>query len=150
MTRIADRMPQVLLLMERSNKINRSLKAFCDTSVSTGRGGSKHRGQALRAHIETSNSRRKRVIDGRLTLTDCWNRSCARAMPTVAVRPRSPGCGKQNFPRFGISTIRCDSEECDEGGAEYLLEQGSELSRLLMPSADSTGGETPNASSTGW
>ena len=125
MSRIAKKMPQVMVLLEMSNKINRD------------------RMQGILRYERLYGPWRLHIVEGKrfeqpfrdleslgvngilagTTLTDLLEPVMSACVPTVLFDPLGPYADKGN-PLFRHSTMTCDSVSVGRLGAEYLLEQG--------------------------
>jgi LacI family transcriptional regulator len=125
MARIAQKMQQVMLLLEMSNKINRD------------------RIQGILRYERLYGPWRLHIVEGKrfeqpsrdlaslgvggviagTTLTELLEPVLRAGVPTVLFDPLDPQAMRA-FPRFRYSVICCDSEAVGRMGAEYLLEQG--------------------------
>jgi len=119
-------MPQVLLLLEMSNKINRDrLQGILRYERLYG---------PWRLHIIEGKRFEQPLRDIKMlgvngviagsTLTELLEPVMRSRLPTVLFDPLAPDAVNKKYPRFRYSTIRCDSEAVGRMGAEYLLEQG--------------------------
>lgn len=125
MSRIAKQMPQVMLLLEMSNKINRDrIQGILRYERLYG---------PWRLHIvegkrfeQPSRDIESLGVDGVIagtTLTELLEPVTRSRVPTVLFDPLDPQALKA-FPQFRYSTICCDSVSVGRCGADYLLEQG--------------------------
>ena len=125
MSRIAKKMPQVMVLLEMSNKINRD------------------RMQGILRYERLYGPWRLHIVEGKrfeqpfrdpeslgvngilagTTLTDLLEPVMSACLPTVLFDPLGPYADKGN-PLFRHSTMTCDSVAVGRLGAEYLMEQG--------------------------
>ena len=118
-------MPQVMVLLEMSNKINRDrIQGILRYERLYG---------PWRLHIvegkrfeQPSRDLESLGVDGVIagtTLTELLEPVMRARVPTVLFDPLDPQAIKA-YPRFRYSTICCDSGAVGRMGAEYLLEQG--------------------------
>ncbi len=125
MSKIAKQMPQVMILLEMSNKINRDrIQGILRYERLYG---------PWRLHIvegkrfeQPSRDLRSLGVDGVIagtTLTELLEPIMRAHVPTVLFDPLDPSATKAR-PLFRFSTICCDSVAVGRMGAEYLLEQG--------------------------
>jgi LacI family transcriptional regulator len=125
MTRIAKQMPQVMLLLEMSNKINRDrIQGILRYERLYG---------PWRLHIvegkrfeQPLRDLRSLGVDGVIagtTLTELLEPIMRARVPTVLFDPLDPHA-TEAYPQFRYSTVCCDSAHVGRLGAEYLLEQG--------------------------
>lgn len=125
MSRIAKKMPQVMILLEMSNKINRDrIQGILRYERLYG---------PWRLHIvegkrfeQPSRDLKSLGVDGVIagtTLTELLEPIMRARMPTVLFDPLDPTATKL-YPLFRYSTVCCDSLSVGRMGAEYLLEQG--------------------------
>ena len=125
MSRIAKKMPLVMVLLEMSNKINRD------------------RMQGILRYERLYGPWRLHIVEGRrfeqsfrdiesmgvngiltgTTLTELLGPVMRAHVPTVLFDPLEPYADKKN-PLFRHSTVTCDSVSVGQVGAEYLMEQG--------------------------
>jgi LacI family transcriptional regulator len=125
MSRIAKQMPQVMLLLEMSNKINRDrIQGILRYERLYG---------PWRLHIvegkrfeQPLRDLRSLGVDGVIagtTLTELLEPIMCAQVPTVLFDPLDPHA-TEAYPQFRYSTVCCDSAHVGRMGAEYLLEQG--------------------------
>jgi LacI family transcriptional regulator len=125
MSKIAKKMPQVMILLEMSNKINRDrIQGILRYERLYG---------PWRLHIvegkrfeQPSRDLKSLGVDGVIagtTLTELLEPVMRARVPTVLFDPLDPQATKP-YPLFRYSTICCDSLGVGRMGAEYLLEQG--------------------------
>ena len=125
MARIAKKMPQVMVLLEMSNKINRDrIQGILRYERLYG---------PWRLHIvegkrfeQPSRDLESLGVDGVIagtTLTELLEPVMRARVPTVLFDPLDPKAIKAR-PHFRYSTVCCDSGAVGRMGAEYLLEQG--------------------------
>ncbi len=125
MSRIAKQMPQVMLLLEMSNKINRDrIQGILRYERLYG---------PWRLHIvegkrfeQPLRDLRSLGVDGVIagtTLTELLEPIMRARVPTVLFDPLDPHA-TEAYPLFRYSTVCCDSANVGRMGAEYLLEQG--------------------------
>ena len=125
MSRIAKQMPQVMLLLEMSNKINRD------------------RIQGVLRYERLYGPWRLHIVEGKryeqpfgdpeslgvngviagTTLTELLDPIMRTRVPTVLFDPLDPAATRV-YPLFRYSTVCCDSLAVGRLGAEYLMEQG--------------------------
>ena len=125
MSRIAQKMPQVMILLEMSNKINRD------------------RMQGILRYERLYGPWRLHIVEGKrfeqpfrdpeslgvngilagTTLTELLEPVMRARVPTVLFDPLGPYADKGN-PLFRHSTVICDSVSVGRVGAEYFMEQG--------------------------
>ena len=125
MSRIANKMPQIMVLLEMSNKINRDrIQGILRYERLYG---------PWRLHIvegkrfeQPSRDLASLGVDGVIagtTLTELLEPVMRAQVPTVLFDPLDPDAAKV-YPQFRYSTVCCDSLAVGRMGADYLLEQG--------------------------
>jgi len=125
MSRIAKQMPQVMILLEMSNKINRDrIQGILRYERLYG---------PWRLHIvegkrfeQPSRDLRSLGVDGVIagtTLTELLEPIMRARVPTVLFDLLDPKATRL-YPKFRYSTVSCDSVAVGQMGAEYLLAQG--------------------------